>query len=205
MSNYYPQRSIFNIFDDLLAPRPQRRNLYRIPEENVYPLESLKKTLIKEFLHDHTSDGSTDDNLCLCIDVPGKITEQDVDINISDDHKSITVNVSGTNDLGHKISLQRYHQTNNTIDVNNVTAQFDKKTNQIIIVAPFILEDNHDEALEESDLVDLPVGISGSDTTCCSDDCDKCDDCNDCDNCDDCDNQQCNNQEQSQKEENNEE
>lgn len=102
---------------------------------------------------------SDEDNVTYIINVPEGVTQNDVSIDVTNNNKTIIVEIEKEHENGSVEAYRHARTTHRDIDVDNIQAHLDTEKNQIIIEIPFIIQDEALESEEET-LIPLTIGSS---------------------------------------------
>lgn len=103
-----------------------------------------------------TSDG---DNSTYIINVPEGVDQDDVFIDVSDDNRTLIIEVSKEHENGSSESYRHVRTTSREIDVDNLQAYLDTAVHQVILEIPFTPEETR---LEEVEKTVVPLQITSS-------------------------------------------
>lgn len=99
---------------------------------------------------------SDEDNATYIINVPEGVTQNDVSINVTNNNKTLIVEIEKEHENGSVESYRHARTTHRDIDVDNIQAHLDTEKSQIVIEIPFVVQDKELESEEET-LIPLDV------------------------------------------------
>ena len=102
---------------------------------------------------------SDEDNSTYIINVPEDVDQDDVFIDVTDDNRTLIIEVSKEHENGSSESYRHVRTTSREIDVDNLQAHLDTATHQVVLEIPFTSEETR---LEETKKTVIPLQIASS-------------------------------------------
>ena len=93
---------------------------------------------------------SDEDNATYIINVPEGVTQNDVSIDVTNNNKTLIVEIEKEHDNGSVESYRHARTTHRDIDVDNIQAHLDTEKSQIAIEIPFVVQNKELESEEET-------------------------------------------------------